>query len=342
MKIAICKCGNGFEAGWVNKCERDQLEYIFINPYDNDIIHQLRVEGISHVLWHWHHSSPKDWLFARQLIVSMQQMGVKVFPDIRTCWHFDDKLGQKYILEASDLPIAQTWMFYSAEDAISWARQTTWPKVFKLRAGAGSKNVRLIRSYLQAQKYINKMFGAGFPSANVGAQLAITAKVVRNSPVAMIKRLYRLPHYIAGILARRTLPRQKGYCLFQEFIPGNLFDTRIIIIGKKAIGIRRKVRENDFRASGSGMLDYCPDKISLDCVRIAFEAAMKLRTQSLALDFVMAPDGTYRIIEISYAYTASAYYKCPGYWDAGLQWHLANVRPEEWIIDDLLSNDVLH
>ena len=337
MKIALCGCDGGFCSGWVNACNANGYKYVEVNPYDSNLMEFLRRQDVTHFLWHWHHSSPKDWLFARQLLISLEAAGIKVFPDINTCWHFDDKLGQKYLLEALGLPLARTWVFYSKEEAIEWAKRTTWPKVFKLRAGAGSKNVQLIRSYRQARKIIGVMFGVGIPSANVVAQLSGTAKLVSSSPFEALKKINRVPQYLKGIMQRKSLPVQKGYCMFQDFIAGNTCDTRIVVIGERAFGMQRKVRENDFRASGSGLIEYDKELIPCDCIQIAFDAAEKIKSQSLALDFVKDKDGTYYIVEISYGYSVRAYYNCQGYWDRKLRWHSDKVTPEQWIINDLLT-----
>ena len=54
--------------------------------------------------------------------------------------------------------------------------------------------------------------------------------------------------------AIKLLPLEKGYVYFQDFIPNNDTDTRIVVIGDKIIGERRGVRNGDFRASGSHIL----------------------------------------------------------------------------------------
>lgn len=337
--IYICDNNGGFNAYWEEYCAKNKIKYEKIPFWDNDLVNKLR-KGDA-FLWHWHHSNPAEALIARQIIASLQLKGIKVFPDLNTCWHFDDKLGQKYLLEAAGLPLSKTWAFYSKSDALSWAKATTYPKVFKLRAGAGAKNVELVRSFGDAKKLINLMFGKGIPAANAKAQVEGTIKVFKKSPFAMFKKLNRIPHYINGILIRKRLPRQVGYAMFQEFIPGNKYDTRIIVIGNRAIGIRRKVRKNDFRASGSGMIEYERDKIDIECVKIGFDAAKRLKTQSLAFDFVRDNDGKYWIIEISYGFSVKAYYKCPGYWDETLIWHDSEVRPEAWIMEELLKNNLM-
>lgn len=80
------------------------------------------------------------------------------------------------------------------------------------------------------------------------------------------------------------------------------------------------VREGDFRASGSHNIIYDKNQIDEHCVKIAFDVAAKLNTQSIAFDFVF-DNGIPMIIEMSYCYTAEAYDLCEGYWTPNLQWH---------------------
>ena len=57
----------------------------------------------------------------------------------------------------------------------------------------------------------------------------------------------------------RMAGREIGYVYFQDFIPQNNFDIRVCVVGDKAFAIKRMVRENDFRASGSGFIYYEKD-----------------------------------------------------------------------------------
>src|SRR5690606_41519867 len=63
-------------------------------------------------------------LFARQLIASLEEMGIHVFPDLNTCWHYDDKVGQKYLLEAIGAPLVPTHIFYDRAAALAWAERS--------------------------------------------------------------------------------------------------------------------------------------------------------------------------------------------------------------------------
>ena len=66
------------------------------------------------------------------------------------------------------------------------------------------------------------------------------------------------------------------YALFQQWLPGNEFDTRITVIGNRAFGFRRFNRQGDFRASGSGNLDWDPVQVDPAFVQLAFRIAKRL------------------------------------------------------------------
>ena len=92
------------------------------------------------------------------------------------------------------------------------------------------------------------------------------------------------------------------------------------MIGNRAFGFRRMVRPGDFRASGSGEIDYRMSKIPPAAVAKSFDISRKLSTQSLAFDFLVDGEDL-TIVEISYRFNVPLYYACEGYWDDSLQWY---------------------
>ncbi|MFY7651250.1 MAG: dethiobiotin synthase, partial [Chitinophagaceae bacterium] len=50
-----------------------------------NIIQQL--QGCTALMWHFNHANPKSTLFAKQLLYSVEEMGLQVFPNYKTVWH---------------------------------------------------------------------------------------------------------------------------------------------------------------------------------------------------------------------------------------------------------------
>lgn len=335
MKIAIHRSDWGFSKEWISYCEREHIDYKVVDCYKNDIIQQ--VADCDALLWHHHHSDAKDVLFAKGLLFALEQSGMKVFPDFNTAWHFDDKVGQKYLLEAVGAPIPKSWVFYEKKDALDWVNRTRFPKVFKLRGGAGSTNVKLVKSKKQAQRLISKAFGRGFSAYDGWNDLNeqwLRYRQKRLKPIDLLKSIRRL--FVSTRYAR-TVGREKGYIYFQEFIPENNFDIRIIVIGSKAFAIKRMVRPNDFRASGGGNTKYAREHFDEKCVRISFDIASKLKVQCIAYDYVFDKKDNPLIVEISFGFAKEVYYPCSGYWDKEMNWHEGSFNQVEWIVDLIIK-----
>lgn len=338
MKIAIHHTPNSFSERWIAWCKTHQQPYKLVDCYRSDILQQL--DDCDALMWHWHHADEKAVRFARQLTYSVEATGKKVFPDSHTCWHFDDKVGQKYLLEAIDAPLVPSWVFYSRQEAMEWLQQTTFPKVFKLRGGAGSSNVKLARTKAAAEKLVDQAFGRGFAPRdpfyrfNEGLR-----KLKKDKNIAGLKATLRgLARVFIPTPFEKMQGREKGYAYFQEFIPANKFDTRMIVIGDRCFAIRRYNRENDFRASGSGLIGYAKELFDERCVRISFDIARRLQSQSLALDFIFDADNHPLIVEISYGFAIAVYDACEGYWDDRLVWHAGAFQPQHFMMEDMVSS----
>ncbi|KAA6348154.1 Ribosomal protein S6--L-glutamate ligase [termite gut metagenome] len=330
MKIAI-HINKGFAECWIAYCKDKNISYKIVNCYDNNIIEQL--SDCDALMWAHHQADYKDCLFAKQLLYSLEISGKKVFPNFNTCWHFDDKVGQKYLLESIGAPLVPSYVFYSKKEALDWVNKTTFPKVFKLRGGAGSANVKLAKTKKQATSLINKAFGRGFSQFDKLGNLKERIrkfKEGKGSFWGLFKGIARL--FITTEFAKMHA-NEKGYVYFQDFIPDNKFDIRIVVVGDKACGIKRLVRKNDFRASGSGNSTQKKSEINDKCVRIAFELNHKLKTQSIAIDFVFKNNQPL-IVETSYGFVTKVY---EGYWDSNMVWYEGNCSPLDWVIDNLIG-----
>lgn len=335
--IAIHDCPGTFSDQWIALSREKQIPHVIVNCFDNDIIQQL--EDIQGLLWHFSHTRPIDLMIARSVIQATEQAGKRVFPSIRTCWHFDDKIAQKYLLETVHAPLVASHIFYSLEQCEKWLSRTSFPLVFKLRRGAGSANVRLVKSVDSAIGVAQKMFSKGIrPVPNFTGFVSNNLSSVVQSGL-LRRKFNRIPVVAYHIWKTvRQWENEKGYAYFQEYLPGNNFDTRVTIIGGRAFAFIRYVRPNDFRASGSGNIDYDTEKINPKCVNIAFETASKIGAQSTAFDFALAENNEPKILEISYCYNAEAVFKCSGYWDPDLNWHPGHVWPQDAILEDLLNS----
>jgi glutathione synthase/RimK-type ligase-like ATP-grasp enzyme len=337
VRLAIHHREGSYSDRWIAYCNMHAIPYKVVNCLASNIMQQLAYSEA--LLWNWVQGDPREQLMARHVIRAAEAMGMTVFPSTSTCWHFDDKIAQKYLLEAIGAPFVPTYVFYGLEEALRWIDQASYPKVFKLRKGAGSSNVKLVQNAREARALAKRAFLAGFPPIPHYGRDALRRYRVARGRGDIVNVIKRIPQVLARIRdVNRLLGREKGYIYFQDFIPDNDFDTRVTVIGDRAFAFTRNVRPGDFRASGSGDIVYKSHRIHQTCLEIAFEVTRKVGSQSMAFDFVLTHNKRPLILEISYSYNAEAVHSCPGHWDRKLNWLEGNMWPQDAIIMDLLND----
>jgi hypothetical protein len=324
-----------FSERWAERLPALGHEVKQVDLFRADYLEQLG--GCDGLMW-WFAHLPFPRNFAKRLVAALEYGGqLPTFPNNATCWHFDDKVAQSYLLRAAGLPIPRTWIFWRREDALEFCRQARFPLVLKLAGGITSENVRLLRNVPEANRWIERLFGTGVTALNwptFRTRAAMLAKVVSVGKVLA-----------SGRRPVRKNEVQRGYFMVQEFLPGNEYDTRAVAIGNRGFAYRRFNRPDDFRASGSGLRDPDPTQIDLEMVRLAFKVAQSLGTQSIAVDGIY--DKSERVLtEISYYYEGWILHEeCPGHWvlhgtpeKGSLEWVAGASRPEDAILDDFLAS----
>lgn len=336
MKIGIHHREGSYSGRWIEYCQEHGIEYKVVNAYDTDVVEQLR--DCDAFMWHHHQANYKDALFAKQLLFSLEQAGKVVFPDFCTGWHFDDKLGQKYLFEAHGIQLASVHAFYTRKEALQWIETAVFPKVFKLRSGAGSANVVLAHDKREAKRMVNKAFGTGYRFFNGWRYFKDQWKFYVNGKIALLQLAKSFGRIFISTEAGRMLPVHKGYVYFQEFIPNDGFDYRVEICGDKCIALLRYVRKGDFRASGGHNDHFEKDLIPVDVILYAFEIAKKLRLQACALDFVRNNiSGKLYVIENSFCYGVDEDEFEHGYWDQQGQFHNEKFNGLDWMIEAVID-----
>ena len=335
-RLAILARDGSFSDRWISEVRSRGVDAIVLSPYEGGLF--ALVADCTAIIWHPDHERAEDLLLIAPILQSAEAAGKVTFPDFGSRWHFDDKIAQAYLLAAIGAPTPSTRVFVTRQEALDYIQTADLPLVAKLKRGAGSANVRLLRSVPEGRAYVSKAFGAGHEAVS-GYFTDVRTRVTSTGSLSeMFAKLRRLPQ---SVMRRRALSRaqgrERGYVLLQEFMPGNEYDVRITVIGDRAFGFRRFVRPNDFRASGSRNVDYSPEAIDSCIVQVAFTTAQKLNAGCVAIDFVTDLNGQPMIVELSFGFNPVLVERCPGYWDRRLEWHEGSQRPEEVILDDVLA-----
>jgi hypothetical protein len=259
--------------------------------------------------------------------------GVKCLPNLNMAWHHDDKIKQYLALRPLGFPMTESWIFWDRRAALEWLERASFPVVFKLRGGVGSRNVVLVRSKAQGRRLVKRMFGRG----------VLPGKLVSAFASNHFSAWRELRYFLGNLNRRRKgldawpyWAVHKNYAIFQKFLPGNAWDTCVTVIGARAFAFRRMAPANDFRASGTGRNDYDTSKIDLRCVETAFRVSQKLGFQTMTYDFLRNERGEPEFCEISYTHGPFVP-ECPGYWDPALNWHAGRFQPEHLHLIDALG-----
>lgn len=304
--IAICQNKRIFDhyTSWtprfIKYCKDNNIPYEVVDCYSNKFISEL--EKYSVLLWHYQNFVISDLLEARNIIMAAYNRGLSVFPTPNLNWHFDDKIAEMYAFKSIKAPIPESWVFYLEQDCIKWLKnKAKYPLVAKLRAGSGANNVKLLKTSDEAISYTKRMFSKGFdPSPSIGYKAYSKLQSTKNLRM-LINRVKKIPQFLSTRRHAKMMPIEKGYCYFQEFVPNDGYDLKVVVIGEKMTFCARNVRKNDFRASGGGDCYYDRNLITNQIVDTAFETAEKLGLSCVGFDFVVdKKTKTGKIIEMCY------------------------------------------
>lgn len=236
--------------------------------------------------------------FKEKIYFLQRHLGKLTVPNYETIWHFESKIAQSYLFAHEKVPTARTTVSFDYYDAQRALRAQPLPLVFKEPYGAASSNVKLVRGEAEAERLLVDRFAS---------QLADEARAKTGSRVGAA---------LSGVLERwlwsKLFDEAMGIEHFrpvywQEFLPGNDADLRVTAIGDQyAVAFWRKNRPNDFRASGSGRIDY-ERSVPIDVVERCLDLNRRFDFDSMSYDLVRSGDD-FVVLEMSYAYLDSAVY----------------------------------
>lgn len=188
-------------------------------------------------------------------------LGKACYPSAAQALLYENKCLEAYIATAGGLPFARTFVSHSHEDALAMLETARFPIVSKINNSSGSVGVELVRKPRMARRIVRRAFSRTGRSVYV-------------------------PWF-----------RQKDYVYFQDYVPNDGYDIRVILIGNSAFGYYRKVLKGDFRASGMGIVEM--RGLPEEAIRVARMVQQSIRSPLLVVDMLHGLDGRYVIIEYS-------------------------------------------
>jgi hypothetical protein len=258
--------------------------------------------------------------FKEKIFLLESHLGKLVVPNYATIWHFESKIAQSHLFALEGVPTPATVATFDDEEAAALLSTCPMPVVVKRSEGASSQYVRLVRSRKEARRLLEWAFcGERYWKARqMGGPLLWSALTL--VPNRWFWKF--LLQYALG----KEIP---AHLYWQEYVAGNEADLRITVIGDRyAYGFWRKNRPRDFRASGSGVLDFTRP-IPEAPVRYCLELSRRLGVDSMAYDLLFRGD-QFLIGEMSYAYLDAPPYKTAGHYELDDRGGLAFVPGHVW------------
>ena len=340
MKIAICKDWAGWHEKFAQalndyKSQGIEISYSVLNM--DCVDWQEKIASYDTIVWNPHYMGIRLASHYKEKIYFMQYILNKlVFPGFGTIWHFESKVAESYLFDHYGIKTPKTFVSFDYIEACQEIKSTDFPIVFKRSEGASSQNVRLFRNKKQLKWALEEIFCDqlwGKVRPGTTKSQFILGNFTKQWFWFWILRKSGFGHGDDGVV------------YWQEFIPDNRADLRITVVGDRfAYGFWRNNRPNDFRASGSGLIDYereVPKELIQYCLKINKE----LNFDSMCYDILFTKD-SFVINEMSYSYIDRAIFNAPGYYeklsDDTIEFRNGHYWPEElWVKWVLLKTGYL-
>jgi glutathione synthase/RimK-type ligase-like ATP-grasp enzyme len=166
------------------------------------------------------------------------------------------------------------YQYYANETSLSDTKSIdiSYPLIVKKTYGCSSSNVFLVESHNELRKLIKKINSKHF-FENFSIKKFINEHVLR-------KNQYYDEKYM-------------GQFLLQEYIEGLQNDWKVLVFNDKYYALNREVRNNDFRASGSGKLSF--NEPSEDILNYAKDIFSIMNVPFISLDIAYKNGNCYLI-----------------------------------------------
>ncbi|MBU1054483.1 MAG: hypothetical protein KKC46_11745 [Proteobacteria bacterium] len=302
------------------------VNYSIIDIDHNDWI--KTVEQFDVVIWKPAYLGAVSASYLKEKIYFIEKhMGKLVIPNFDSIWHFESKIAQSYIFKYHAIPSPKTIVTFDYKNAKELIDQMELPAVLKESFGSSSENVYIVKNRRKLNGIVANIFCQQLWDESRAKLNSIYKTFFRN--ITNLWAWKKIWQVISG-------SERFAVSYWQEFVSGNSADLRITVIGDRfAYAFWRKNRPNDFRASGSGLIDYKHD-IPEAPLRYCLQMNKRFSFDSMAYDILFTESGNFVVVEMSYGYIDAALYKANGYFEllekGNLCFHEGHTWPQElWI-----------
>ncbi len=178
--------------------------------------------------------------YIEDIIFDLEQRGIKVIPSYACLKAHNNKSAMELFrsrVGLSSIETIKSMTFGTLEEILVVKDSLSFPVVVKPAWGAQSSGVELVNNEIELIEHIKK--------------ISSTSSLKHD-----VKELLRQVKYRKKYI-KESFNRNKY--IIQEFIPNLSNDWKVLVYGNYAFALYRQVRDNDFRASGSGKFIFKKD-----------------------------------------------------------------------------------
>lgn len=277
---------------WVKACKERSDEVIFkvIDLTSANWLEKIKNEKFDFLLTKpGCQTNMYKQLFDERLSILVKYLNIPAFPTLDEVFIYENKRYFSFWLEANNVPHPKTNVFYNKSEACDFVNKAAFPLVSKLNIGASGHGVEILKNIEAANAYIDEIFSKG-KTSSTGPNLSkgnIANRLIHKllKPKDLINRL-KIYKAIASDV-------QKGYAIFQEFVPHD-FEWRVVRIGDSFFAHKKLLKKD--MASGSLLKGYENPPIKmLDFVK---EITDRFGFNSQAVDLFEVGEGNYLVNEM--------------------------------------------
>lgn len=196
-----------------------------------------------------------------------------IYPELSLIKAHENKGYQELLKKRLNIESLNGYYFSSLE-AINTI-ELNYPIVYKKTTGAGSSGVALVKNNSE-----------------------LVAIIIKNSYISWLDKLKlfvrKYSYSFEAFEEYRKSKHKISPYVLQPFVQGLKYDYKVLCFDNKYYSLKRFVRDNDFRASGSGKLNF--DKPPISLVQFAMKIKEALGTPVISLDICWDGNG-YNLIE---------------------------------------------
>jgi len=229
--------------------------------------------------------------YIQDILIYIESNGGIIIPNFSSFIAHENKMLQELEMKRLEIKSPSSYIVGTYEEGIEFLQKTNFPVIGKKSKGFGSKTVEKINSVEEGKKFLKKNLSDG---------------LIFN--VEYFKWLYKKWKY------NTLYPKEHGKVIFQEMIKNLEYDWKVLIFNDVCFVLKRFIKKDDFRASGSGLFDYqaIPSNEVLD---FALETKRKLKIPFVSFDIVESDNQCFLIeyqsihFGLLTALNAEVYYK---------------------------------